>query len=132
MATAQETFDTVVNHLRQQGKRAVDPTLGGTCLYRAPDGSKCAVGILIKDEEYFPSMELLGTVRHLLKNDFVLPPLRKRLGEHLSLLIALQDIHDGARDLTGQVLMNEWELRFQLLAEERKLVYTPPQTSARE
>lgn len=129
MATAQETFDTVVNHLRQQGKRAYD----GICMYRAPDGSKCAVGILIKDEEYFPGMELLGTVSYLLNDVMITPDLRKRLGEHLSLLIALQIIHDNPREeLTGQDLMKYWEGAWERLAEERKLVYTPPQTSARE
>ncbi len=28
-----------------------------TCAYRSPDGKKCAVGILIKDEFYGPDLE---------------------------------------------------------------------------
>lgn len=53
--TRQEIFDKVVAHLRAQGKQAI--TDGGTCMYRADDGSMCAVGCLIKDEFYDPSFE---------------------------------------------------------------------------
>lgn len=50
----QKAFDTMLNHLRQQGKPAV--TEKGRCRYRV-DGLKCAVGALIPDEEYEPAME---------------------------------------------------------------------------
>jgi len=50
----QKAFDTMLNHLRKQGKPAV--TEKGRHRYRV-DGLKCAVGALIPDEEYYPGME---------------------------------------------------------------------------
>ena len=47
--TSQEEFDIVVKHLEQQKKRSVD-TNGVVCLYRGPNGAKCAVGALIPDD----------------------------------------------------------------------------------
>jgi hypothetical protein len=51
----QEIFDTVAKHLFKQGKRAWRDTKG--CEYRSEDGSMCAVGCLIPDDLYHPSME---------------------------------------------------------------------------
>lgn len=55
----QEAFDLMVNHLIAQGKPAIDEEDGGSCLYRGPNNTKCAVGILIPDDKYTPSMENL-------------------------------------------------------------------------
>lgn len=51
---AQEMFETVARHLFAQGKRAgVENEEGDfSCLYRAPDGTKCAIGCLLTDEQY--------------------------------------------------------------------------------
>jgi hypothetical protein len=51
--TSQEIFDTVIDHLLSQGKQSKSHV----CLYRSDDGSKCAVGALIPDSEYDPTME---------------------------------------------------------------------------
>ena len=53
---AQEIFDTVATHLFRQGHQAID---NGTCLYRAPNGDMCAVGVLIPDEYYEKDFEML-------------------------------------------------------------------------
>jgi hypothetical protein len=37
--SSQEVFDTVVNHLRAQGKQALNAK--GVCAYRTPDGLVC-------------------------------------------------------------------------------------------
>lgn len=62
--TKQEAFDTMVAHLRRQGKPSV--LTGGSsriyCAYRGADGSKCAVGCLIPDDDYKPSFERLTIV----------------------------------------------------------------------
>ncbi len=50
----QRVFDIVLDHIRAQGKPAF---IKGTCLYRAPDGCKCAIGALIPDDSYFGTME---------------------------------------------------------------------------
>ncbi len=54
----QEAFNKICDHLMTQKKQATHSGhWGGSCRYRAPDGSKCAVGCLIPDELYTPSME---------------------------------------------------------------------------
>jgi hypothetical protein len=51
----QEVFDTVARHLHKQGVASVD--LDETCLYRGPDGLRCAIGVLIPDSVYRSDME---------------------------------------------------------------------------
>lgn len=94
--TAQEIFDTVTNHLMTQGKPAKE---GHTCLYRSPDGLKCAVGCLIEDSEYNSDME--GTSVAGLIQDNRLP---ERLKDHSQLLADLQLVHDDWHP-------NQWEDR---------------------
>lgn len=56
--TEQQIFDKVATHLLTQGKRSAtycDDTY--RCLYRGPDGLKCAAGCLIPDELYDPTFE---------------------------------------------------------------------------
>lgn len=54
-ATEQEVFDYVMRALLKQGKPAVTAdevnTGGVRCVYRAPDGSKCAVGHLLTEKD---------------------------------------------------------------------------------
>lgn len=65
--TNQQIFNRVINHLRKQGKPSMgwqfatpigvsnlDPMI---CLYRNPNGLKCAIGCLIEDREYSPLFE---------------------------------------------------------------------------
>lgn len=54
----QEAFDLMVNHLITQGRPAVDDK--GQCLYRGPNNTKCAVGILIPADKYTPALENLN------------------------------------------------------------------------
>lgn len=59
--TLQETFDMIVKHLAQQGRRS--ELTGGFaygCAYRGPDNMKCAVGCLIPDELYDWSLERMS------------------------------------------------------------------------
>jgi hypothetical protein len=94
--TNQTAFDTVVKHLVTQQRRAVHDAGGedekARCDYHAPDGTRCAVGVLIPDELYAPSMEgrRIGSTlcghRARLRGLFD--------GVHLGLLDALQRAHD--------------------------------------
>lgn len=52
--TLQELFNIVSLHLLNQGQKSAHETL---CMYRGPNGMKCAAGVLIPDNEYNPSME---------------------------------------------------------------------------
>lgn len=89
--TNQEAFDTVVRHLATMKRRAINDA--ETCLYRAPDGSKCAVGALITDESWdaLPEADARNYNRHLvclLPIDF---------GDiSLALLSDLQQAHDNS------------------------------------
>lgn len=54
----QEVFDRAVSGLRSQGfEKSMDE---GTCSYRANDGKKCAIGWLVDDANYDPTLEGRG------------------------------------------------------------------------
>lgn len=84
--TKQKAFDIVAKHLFEQGQPSID-TSGATCMYRAPGGFKCAIGVLIPDDEYRSEFET-RSVRDILP----LVPSIKHL--NVGLLDALQIVHD--------------------------------------
>jgi hypothetical protein len=55
--TNQEAFDRVWHWFVVEGHAQSKAPGSMACLYRGPDGLKCAVGVLIPDEEYQPSLE---------------------------------------------------------------------------
>lgn len=61
--TMQQTFDKVSRHLFKQGRPSV--SIGGTCLYRGPNNTRCAVGCLIPDELYQKKMDCGFAVQSL-------------------------------------------------------------------
>ena len=71
--TNQSAFDTVVRHLHQQGHRAVRMVdVNSVCVYRAANGDKCAIGVLIPANLYRSEMEGLGiTVLYLDKASLI-------------------------------------------------------------
>jgi hypothetical protein len=86
--TAQEIFDHVAKALLQQNEKSIISENGGTtCMYRSPDGLKCAAGHIIPDEAYHLKMEC-HTVEKL---GFF----QTNYKEHLPLLRALQVTHDN-------------------------------------
>lgn len=87
---AQEIFDQVVAHLGRQRARSIDHDTG-LCLYRGPDGLKCAVGCLITDAEYTSEMDTLGSDVRDLQDGGLLP---ERLRDDVGLLSYLQEVHD--------------------------------------
>lgn len=106
MLTMQEIFDKVVDHLLTQGKRSAKerPHLTSqACLYRGPDGLKCAVGCLIPDSEYsvsFDDPDINTGVKHLLA---AMPKFALALREGgvptddtriVNMLLSLQHVHD--------------------------------------
>lgn len=88
--TKKEMFDKVSKHLLAQNARCMENLL---CRYRNSEGMKCAIGALIPDELYSPSME--GCIARQLNQRYNLWP------EELNPLAAdLQDIHD-CRDVSS-------------------------------
>ena len=100
----QAVFDFVVNHLLKQNAQAM---IDNRCLYRTSDGLKCAVGCLIKDNEYNLNMERRPIPR--------LPD----LNNHFTLLRDLQIMHDCQ-------MPSKWPAYLQNLASEHGLIYNSP------
>lgn len=101
--TNQEAFDRVVNHLRQQKAKSLNPDT--SCAYRSPEGHRCAVGVLITDEFY--SAQLEGKSARSLQT-----VLRAALpGVSFSLLDALQFVHD-------QYPITSWNAAWQRIAQD--------------
>lgn len=98
--TAQEIFDTVINHLLQQGGPALnynydDEALDDpVCRYRSNNGLKCAVGCLIPDDQYDPLMEGMGVTVTSPSSDPLNCWVAKYYEPHRDLLVALQSLHD--------------------------------------
>ena len=113
--TNQEAFTTVKDHLLAQGKRSMAPyssyDSGGAwrCAYRGADGLKCALGILIPDDEYTPELE---------GNEFMelcpVPPSLRGIDEDL--LSALQCVHDYAQP-------SDWHSELKTIAEMHHLTF---------
>lgn len=60
MRDDQAVFDTVYTHLMRQGEPAFDED--GDPWYLAPDGRRCAIGVLIDEEIYHPAIEGVDAV----------------------------------------------------------------------
>lgn len=109
---AQEIFDTVVKHLAAQKVASKDKALNDghhydICAYRGDNGTSCAVGCLIKDEDYSPKMEG-SSVRSLYWNE----QLPDYLKDEEGLLSLLQLAHDSALDMSDlcKLLRNAAEM----------------------
>ena len=130
--TEQEIFDTVLAHLRKQGKASTNHLNG--CRYRGEGGTACAVGCLIPEELYDPVIEGLvveqllgadslpsGDKSHAHKILPIIARIEGRLGaEHLKLLKELQDAHDMSLSLKG---LPAWEEEMRQIASWFNLAY---------
>jgi len=85
--THQELFDTCMEQLIKQGGPSRSES--NVCKYLSKNGTKCAVGILLKEDEYSPKMEFIS-VQGLVANRL----LPKRLIPYKELLLELQNVHD--------------------------------------
>lgn len=86
--TDQATFDKIVRHLLRQNKRSRMPD-GNICLYRGPNGLKCAIGCLISDKEYRHEFE--GARVAMLLTSY---NCKQLMGLNIRLLTAMQRLHD--------------------------------------
>lgn len=126
---AQEIFDTVVNHLRIQARPCREEA---GCRYRLANGDgfdRCAVGVLIGDDEYEPRFEGVG-VEVLILEMKRLP----RLMPHILLLTHLQRAHDNwegiyAYEGDGLWTGTDIEKSFKAVSAFHGLTYTPPEAA---
>lgn len=104
----QQAFDLMVTHLRNQKLRsAIYDGHNRYCVYRSPDGLKCAVGVLIPDEFYDSNLE--GQPASSLTN---LIPFLQNVDKYF--LDKMQEIHDFRSP-------NNWEEAFEDIAFEYDL-----------
>ena len=103
MPTKQETFNVVYLALKKQGSKCVIDNLDGcgqVCVYRGPNGMKCAAGHLIPDNLYKPEFEEEGgqsvtTVDSGNRPVNEVSKIINALGHDLYLVSRLQSAHDG-------------------------------------
>lgn len=110
-ATEQEVFDHVSKHLLSQGCESVkheedEKYIRTYCLYRGPNGTKCAAGCLIDDTEYKVEMENLPW--QTLCERRIVP------FSHQELIVDLQEIHD-------KYTPDEWSEKLKKLAKNYSL-----------
>lgn len=97
--TMQQIFDKCITHLRTQKVPSIE---AGDCLYRGPNGLKCAVGALITDEAYKDSLEDLPVredkvIRALVESGVLYEECLKHESvesDKIDLLSDLQHLHD--------------------------------------
>lgn len=92
--TLQEAFDHIVKAVVKQGRPSV--TAAGTCMYRGPEGLKCAAGHLLEDEDvrYYEGVGVMNLpattwLKYFRPND---------VEAGRDMLLRLQSGHDNARD----------------------------------
>lgn len=86
-----QVFDKIKRHLLKQNKKSQKKT---TCLYRGPNGLKCAIGCLIKtgySDRLEYQLVTTDAVRSALEKNGVVCNSRT-----LAMLTSLQDLHDHA------------------------------------
>jgi hypothetical protein len=89
----EQIFDTVAKHLLKQNKKSFIADNDGVCAYRGQDNTMCAVGCLIKDEDYdsvienvtFPDLYL--NMPHIFEHLQINNP-------KFHMLVVLQNLHD--------------------------------------
>lgn len=112
----QAIFTIVATHLLTQAKRS-KKSGGSMCMYRAPDGCKCAVGVLIDDKHYKERLE--GSSLHDLDvRDAVEGSLGIHFDQHpglFGMLTSMQRIHDGWAP-------SRWKSELRTLAKKHELL----------
>ena len=88
--TRQDIFNIAANGLLKQGKQSAS---GDKCLYRGPDGLKCAIGMLIPDELYEDAFEGNSASKPSVRKALVKAGVPNTVG-YKDFLDNLQDVHD--------------------------------------
>jgi hypothetical protein len=106
----QVAFDAVLAYMRQQKRKSA---ADGRCMYRNPDGTKCAIGCLIPDHLYDPEFENKCIEQ--------LPELALNLGLPIGFAARLQSAHDSSDDTS---FMTVFEDKMATLARRYNLTYS--------
>lgn len=96
----QLVFDTVARHLLKQNKKSLGDN--GYCVYRSPEGLKCAAGCLIPDDKYEAEMEEIRWDGLIRKYSII------GLNSE-QLVCSLQEIHD-------QIRVEDWKQSLEIIS----------------
>jgi hypothetical protein len=131
--TKQEVFDRVVTHLLTQNKRSASSY--GSCLYKGPEGLRCAVGCLFPDSYDTSKIEGSGCVsRDVVSPLIELGVLTKEDYDcyvaadddwkltTTNLLKKLQFIHDNE-------FTSNWRSELENTAKAHNLTFNPPKSA---
>jgi len=100
MLSPQDIYERVAAHLLAQ--RAVSEDDNGSCRLRSPQGHKCAIGSLVRDEVYDAGLEGVGIsyYRHAQDGELLRALYASNVNAYdpnvIDLLIELEQIHDDA------------------------------------
>ena len=100
MLSPKDIYERVSSHLLAQ--RAVSEDDNGSCRLRSPEGHKCAIGSLVRDELYEPELEGVGIsyYRHAQDGKLLQALYRSSVNAYdpniIDLLIELEQVHDDA------------------------------------
>ena len=110
------TKESMKEHVRNNFKDKSQNISGPGCLYRGPEGKKCAVGLFIPDEFYIPELDraegtlLEGTeVQHILR---AYPHLEGFMPLEVKALTGFQTFHDNLSDSKTEIEQTESLLRW--------------------
>jgi hypothetical protein len=115
MSLIQKLFDKDVTHLLTQMEQSISDD--GRCVYRGPNGLKCAIGALIDDKVYHPEIEGRTVCCEQVQksvaesNGFKVEDLTE---QGWNILSTLQGVHDGCKPV-------KWEEQLKVVAEKRNL-----------
>ncbi|WP_322092780.1 hypothetical protein [Paraburkholderia bannensis] len=111
----QDVFDVIGWRLLFQNARALAAD-GMRCMYRAPNGKRCAIGWIIPDDLYSPEFEFKGVrdiAAGLAETDYG-RDFAAFVGDHVAMLCDLQGLHDAYP-------VSDWPLRLRLIAQKYEL-----------
>jgi hypothetical protein len=109
----QQVFDKVWDHFITK-KNPPSIRDDGRCVYRGPDGSKCAIGIFIPDEKYFPEMDVNSGHIPLLLDDIIL---------NVSILYEFRRAHDSSAHRPQPSFHEKMKLQLIAIAVKHRLTY---------
>lgn len=99
------TKESMLAHVKAEFKgKSTKGRNSEVCLYRGPNGKKCAVGMFIPDEKYSPSMENKSALG--LSNDHEYVDTTLPLSFHG--MDSLQSVHDGSHPDSTLKQMLQW------------------------
>ncbi len=123
--TNQEVFTKVLTHLRQQGYASVHQTMS-MCMYRSDFGDMCAVGCLIPDDLYSPSIEEM-TIDQVIASNINIQVLFDGVSQELLVDLQLAHDHELPRKIANELFeLDSWEYEMEQIAKKYGLIYDAP------